>query len=100
VRLRRHCRQCLTPSAPDADQRVAWALGWGLEPEGGTFFHWGDNGRFKAFVMGAVAERSAVVAFANGENGMAIMPDLIDQVMPGDHPVFGWLNYPRILRKR
>jgi hypothetical protein len=45
--------------------------------------------------MGSVADRSAVVAFANGENGMAIMPELIDQLMPGDHPVFRWLNYPR-----
>jgi CubicO group peptidase (beta-lactamase class C family) len=100
VRLRRHCRQCLSPSAPDADQRVAWSLGWGLEPEGGTFFHWGDNGGFKAFVIGSVVERSAVVAFANGENGMAIMPDLIGRLMPGDHPAFGWLNYPRIPGRR
>jgi CubicO group peptidase (beta-lactamase class C family) len=94
VRLRRHCLQCLS-DMPEADQRIAWGLGWGLEPEGGTFFHWGDNGRFKALVMGSVADRSAVIAFANGENGMAIMPELIDQLMPGDHPVFRWLNYPR-----
>jgi CubicO group peptidase (beta-lactamase class C family) len=100
VRLRRPCRQCLSDSLPEADQRVAWGLGWRLEPESGTFFHWGDNGRFKAFVIGSMAERSAVVAFANGENGMAIMPDLIHQLMPGDHPVFGWLNYPRVPDRR
>jgi CubicO group peptidase (beta-lactamase class C family) len=95
VRLRQHCYQCLSPDMPDADQHVAWGLGWGLQPDTGTFFHWGDNGRFKAFAIGSVANRSAVVVFANGANGMSIMPDLIEQLMPNDYPAFKWLDYPR-----
>jgi hypothetical protein len=27
---------------------------------------------------------------------MSIMPDLINYLMPGDHPVFKWLDYPRL----
>ncbi len=95
VRIRWHRYECLAPNSRGADQGVAWGLGWGLEPDGATFFHWGDNGRFKAFAMGSVVDRSAAVVFANGENGMSIMPELICRLMPGDHPAFNWLDYPR-----
>jgi CubicO group peptidase (beta-lactamase class C family) len=95
VWLRQHCIECLSNDGQDADQHVAWGLGWGLEPDAGSFFHWGDNGQFKAFVAGSLADRSAVVVFTNGYNGMAIMPDVINQLMPGDYLAFIWLNYAR-----
>jgi hypothetical protein len=50
-------------------------------------------------VIGSVPDRSAVIAFANGENGMSIIPDLIDQFLAGDHPVFKWLDYPKYVPK-
>jgi CubicO group peptidase (beta-lactamase class C family) len=93
IRLRQRCIQCISTDVQDGDQHVAWGLGWGLEPDQGSFFHWGDNGQFKAFVTGSPKDRSAVVVFTNGSNGMAIMPEVIDQLMPGDHPAFAWLNY-------
>jgi CubicO group peptidase (beta-lactamase class C family) len=93
--IRRHCFQCLSADSPDVDQHVAWGLGWGLEPDSGSFFHWGDNGRFKAFVTGSLSDHSAVVVFTNGSNGLAIMPDVINLLIPGDHPAFAWLEYPR-----
>jgi CubicO group peptidase (beta-lactamase class C family) len=95
VRLRQRCIQCISTDGQDTDQHVAWGLGWGLEPDQGSFFHWGDNGQFKAFATGSLKDRSAVVVFTNGTNGMAIMPDVIHQLMPGDHPAFTWLNYSR-----
>lgn len=95
IRLQQRCIQCLSPDRPDADQHVAWGLGWGLEPDGGTFFHWGDNEQFKAFVIGSRSDQTALVVFTNGSNGMAIMPDIVQQMMPGDHPAFAWLNYSR-----
>ena len=36
-----------------------------------------------------------MVVLVNGANGMVIMPDLVGELMPGDHPAFAWLNYPR-----
>jgi CubicO group peptidase (beta-lactamase class C family) len=94
VRLKQHCIECIDAGMPSSDQHIAWGLGWGLEPDQGTFFHWGDNGEFKAFVAGSVTKRTAVVVFANGANGMAVMPDMMHKLAPGDHPVFKWLNYP------
>jgi len=95
VALRQRCIECLSPDGKDSDQHVAWGLGWGIEPDGGWFFHWGDNDQFKAFVVGSQTERSALVVFTNGFNGMAIMPEVVGQLLPGDHPAFTWLNYPR-----
>jgi hypothetical protein len=79
---------------PDAD--IAWGLGWGLEPTSGTFFQWGDDdrGRFKAFAIGSLQQRRAMVVLTNGFNGMAIMPELIERHLPGPHPAFAWLGYP------
>jgi CubicO group peptidase (beta-lactamase class C family) len=93
IGLRQHCIECLTTDAQDADQHVAWGLGWGLEPDGGSFFHWGNNEGFRAFVVGSLMDRSAIVVFTNGDNGMAIMPEVISQLMPGDHPAFKWLDH-------
>ncbi len=97
VRLRQHCIECLTTDAQDADQHVAWGLGWGLEPDVGSIFHWGNNEGFKAFVVGSLMDRSAIVVFTNGDHGMAIMPDVIGQLMPGDHPAFKWLNHSQAI---
>lgn len=94
--LRHRCIQCLASEGTGVDQHVAWGLGWGLEPDEGTLFHWGDNGAFKAFVIGSMRDRSAAIVFTNGVNGMAIMPDVIGRLMPGDHPAFRWLDYPRV----
>jgi CubicO group peptidase (beta-lactamase class C family) len=93
IRLQQRCIQCLSTDQPQADQHVAWGLGWGLEADGARFFHWGDNSQFKAFVVGSRSDQSALVVFTNGANGMAIMPDIVQQLMPGDHPAFVWLNY-------
>lgn len=93
--LDQRCIECLGSNAQYVDQRVSWGLGWGLEPGQGSFFHWGDNGGFKAFAVGSRADRTAVIVLTNGSNGMAIMPDVIAQLMPGERPAFAWLNYPR-----
>ncbi len=95
VRLKQRCYVCHSSELPEEDQRIAWGRGWGLEPDRGSFFHWGDNGRFKTFAIGSVAKRSALVVFTNSANGMVIIPDIVQRWLPGQRPVFRWLNYPR-----
>jgi len=71
---------------------IAWGLGWGLEPECGTFFHWGANEHARAYVMGRPGDGSAFAAFMNTENGFAIVPEIARAIVPGDHPSFRWLG--------
>lgn len=81
------------PSA--TEKAIHWALGWGLEQADtrNYFFHWGDNGTFKAFVMGDLASKQALVYFANSSAGLSILKPVLTAVFPTQHPVIAWLNY-------
>ncbi len=97
VELKQQGIVALRADGPEVDMRVAWGLGWGLEPDQGTFFQWGDNdqGRHKAFAMGSTREQVGVVILTNGFNGMSIVPELVENALPGRHPCFDWLGYER-----
>jgi len=87
----------LTPQVQLDAPHLVWGLGWGLEPDQGTFFQWGDNdqGRHKAFAIGSISKQVAVAVFTNGFHGSSIVPELVEDVLPGHHPCFDWLGYKR-----
>jgi CubicO group peptidase (beta-lactamase class C family) len=74
---------------------VAWGLGWGLETTAdGTFFwHWGDNGENKAFVLVSDKLKAGVAVFTNSANGLSIMSEIVEMSVGGSHPAFDWLSY-------
>lgn len=74
---------------------LGWGLGWGLElTNTGTYFwQWGDNGTYKAFVMGNKETGKGVVYFTNSSTGLSITSDVLQKVFGGTHPAVEWLNY-------
>lgn len=69
---------------------VSWGLGVGLETYAGRqmFWHWGDNGSFKAFMMGSRSTGAGVIVFANAQNGHRIWQRVAAEAMGRDHPAF------------
>ena len=86
---------------------VSWGLGWGLEKtaDGTGFWHWGDNGDTKAFVLAFPKQKTGLVMFANSSNGLSMINELVGSVMGNDQPALAWLNleqhnsYPRLFFK-
>ncbi|HAU4159343.1 TPA: serine hydrolase [Legionella pneumophila] len=60
-------------------QSVFWGLGWGLEKteEGTMAFHWGDAPGAKAFVAINPENGSAICYFANSQNGLSLVKELV-----------------------
>ena len=74
---------------------VGWGLGFGLQTgmDGDFFWHWGDNGTFKACTVGQVASGTAVVVFTNSQNGGALWQPILETTFGiTDWPALDWLN--------
>ena len=84
----------LNTAEPKLASNVSWGIGWGLEKtaDGITFWHWGDNGDTKAFVLASPQRKTGLVMFANSANGLSIIDELIGSAMGNDHPALAWLN--------
>ena len=75
---------------------LAWGLGWGLLHEKGkvAFWHWGDNGQFKCYVVGYSQQRRGLAFFTNSANGLALAEVLVRRVLGEDHAaLLRWLDY-------
>ncbi len=74
---------------------ISWGLGWGLQntDEGISFWHWGDNGNSKAYVVAFEKQKLGVAIFTNGANGLSIVPEIVNDAIGGKQPALAWLNY-------
>jgi CubicO group peptidase (beta-lactamase class C family) len=87
-------------STVDEVGAVAWGLGVGLELglDHSATWHWGDNGPTKAFFMVEPDSGNGLVYFANAHHGLGIVDDLVEIVLPGEHPALEsrlMTGYPR-----
>jgi CubicO group peptidase (beta-lactamase class C family) len=93
VKVPRGRSECLDPVSEDElDPSVAWSLGWGIEPDAGTFFHWGANDGFRAFAIGSPADGSAVAVFTNSDAGLSVVRPILQRCIPGARPSLDWLD--------
>ena len=81
--------------ADNLSRTLSWGLGWGLQAtaDGPSFWHWGDNGDTKAFVVAFERQKLGVVVFSNSTNGLSIMPEIVAEAVGGDQPALAWLKY-------
>lgn len=73
---------------------VSWSLGWGIQctEMGESFWHWGDNGGFKSFILGSKKNNNAIIVFTNGSNGLVIISEVIKKYIGASQPALDWLE--------
>lgn len=81
------------PAMTVADH-LTWGLGLGHQTssDGLAFFQWGDNGTFKAFLIGYPAKKEGLVYFVNGSQGLRIARDILGVFISRDQPGLSWLE--------
>jgi CubicO group peptidase (beta-lactamase class C family) len=89
------CTNCTGRPLEKLSSQVAWGLGWGLQntDEGISFWHWGDNGNSKAYVVAFAKQKIGVVFFTNSSNGLSIAREIVNETVGGKHPALEWLHY-------
>jgi len=85
-------QQMLAPQTR-VNSALSWGLGWGLERDQGReyFWHWGDNGPFKNFVLAHLPSRSGIAVFTNGQNGLRVAEAVVAAASGRGHFAFDWL---------
>jgi len=73
---------------------VSWGLGWGIQCSemGDSFWHWGDNGGFKSFILGSRSSKNAIIIFTNGSNGLILISEIINKYTGATQPALEWLE--------
>ena len=82
-------KEMLTTQTP-INSALSWGLGVGLETKKDRklFWHWGDNGTYKDFMMGDPVTRSGIVVFTNGSNGQKLWRTIVAEATGSDHAAF------------
>jgi CubicO group peptidase (beta-lactamase class C family) len=89
------CTNCTDRPLGKLSPHVAWGLGWGLQntDDGISFWHWGDNGNSKAYIVAFEKQKMGVAVFTNSANGLSIIREIINDAIGGKHPALDWLHY-------
>lgn len=74
---------------------LAWGLGWGLQGSGGreAFWHWGDNGAWRAWVFVRQDGSAGLIYFANSHEGLSIARALASMAVGVPQLGLDWLEY-------
>lgn len=75
----------------DCDSTVFWCLGFGSVRED-YFWHWGDNGNFKALWLMHPATKEVAVYFTNSAHGHDFLNVFLKNLTGEDLPLHDWIN--------
>lgn len=89
------CSNCTDRAPGQSSKEVFWGLGVGLQrtSDGQSFWHWGDNGSFKCYMLGYPGSKSGMIVFTNSENGLSIRSALTQDALGGAQPAMTWVKY-------
>ena len=95
IKVATDCYECLERNPGKLSPTISWGLGWGLmaDPSGNFFWHWGDNGDTKAYVVASARRKTSIVIFANSANGLSIVDEIVYQALGVRQPQLTWLDY-------
>jgi CubicO group peptidase (beta-lactamase class C family) len=73
---------------------VGWGLGWGIQQttSGDSFWHWGDNGDFRAYAEGNLKTGHGIAIMSNAKNGQKVIDSVLYAIIGGEHPGLNWLR--------
>lgn len=82
------------PASPP-HEGLAWGLGWGLQGPGGreAFWHWGDNGAWRAYVFVRTDGSAGLIYFTNSHEGLSIARALASIAVGSSQNGLDWLGY-------
>lgn len=88
------CTVCVGRAPGKRSDSIAWGLGVGLYhgPEGDAFWHWGDNGNTKAYMVAYEKQKLGLVMFMNSANGLSIVDEVADLALGIRQPTLNWLQ--------
>jgi hypothetical protein len=96
IRVDKNCRNCTNrPNISEISTEIGWGLGWGLQTtdEGTSFWHWGDNGNNKSFIVAFDKQQSGAVVLTNSANGLSIIREILADAVGGKYPALSWIGY-------
>ncbi|MDD2595362.1 MAG: serine hydrolase [Bacteroidales bacterium] len=81
----------------DCDSTIYWCIGIGsVKPSDAAapkyYWHWGDNGNFKALFIFRPEDRSSVVYFTDSAKGHDIVTPILQQFFGETLPISDWIN--------
>jgi CubicO group peptidase (beta-lactamase class C family) len=77
----------------DSNLNLSWGLGWGFE-HGEYIWHWGNNPKYRAFVMASIQTGNGFVMLTNSENGLSLAEPIANIVLPDTHKIFKFHMLP------
>ncbi len=87
--------QVIVDTFKKGEEKVMWGLGVALQEtaKGVEFWHWGNNGRFRAFFVVSPTLKRGMVYFANSKNGLAMTNELTDIFIRTPQPGYRWNGF-------